>query len=103
MALKHIVAKKTLVYIVLTVTLDHIVTFVIALVALLTSSPMMWRKEHLWNVSVLQRVGLHLSNLIKTSLCPRSASHNFSKIFSNECDHKRGKESEQLTASLKKP
>jgi hypothetical protein len=36
------------------VALDTIVAFVIPLVALLTS-PLMWREEHLWNISVLQR------------------------------------------------
>jgi hypothetical protein len=39
-----------------TAAFDTIVSFAIPLVALLTSSPMMWRKEHLWNFSVLQRV-----------------------------------------------
>jgi hypothetical protein len=38
------------------VAFDTIVAFVIPLVALLTSSPVMWRKEHLWNFRVLQRV-----------------------------------------------
>jgi hypothetical protein len=32
---------------------------------LLTSPPVMWRDEHLWNVSVLQRV--HLSNPVSNS------------------------------------
>jgi hypothetical protein len=41
--------------------LDTIVAFVIPLVALLTSSPIMWCEEHLWNFSVFQRV--HLSSL----------------------------------------
>jgi hypothetical protein len=40
---------------------DAVVAFVIPLLALLTSSPVIWRQEHLWNFSVLQRV--HLSNL----------------------------------------
>jgi hypothetical protein len=31
---------------------DTIVAFVIPLVALLTSSPLMWREEHLWNFFV---------------------------------------------------
>jgi hypothetical protein len=54
-------------HVVATVALDTIVTFdimfafFIPLVALLTSSPVMWRKEHLWNFSVLQRE--HPSNL----------------------------------------
>jgi hypothetical protein len=45
-----------------TVPSHMIVSFVIPLVSLLTSMPMMWSEEHLWNVSVLQRV--HLSNLV---------------------------------------
>jgi hypothetical protein len=46
---------------VVTITLDtivafgDIVAFIILLVALLTSSPVMWRKEHIWNFSVLHR------------------------------------------------
>jgi hypothetical protein len=47
-----------------TVAFSTIVAFVIPLVALLTSSPMMWREEQFWNFSVLERVGLHLSNLV---------------------------------------
>jgi hypothetical protein len=43
-------------------TLDTIIAFVNPLVALLTSSLVMWREEHFWNFSVLQRV--HLSNLV---------------------------------------
>jgi hypothetical protein len=35
------------------------------LVALLTSSPLMGHKKHLWNFSVLQRI--HLSNLVTES------------------------------------
>jgi hypothetical protein len=34
------------------------------LVAQLSSSPVIWRKEHVWNVGVLQRVGLYISNLV---------------------------------------
>jgi hypothetical protein len=56
MTLDHIVATATLVSIVTTVALDIIVAFVIPLVVLLTSSPVTWRKGHLWNFSVLQRV-----------------------------------------------
>jgi hypothetical protein len=37
------------------VSFDVIVAFIIPLVTLLTSSPLMWRGEHLWNFSVLQR------------------------------------------------
>jgi hypothetical protein len=44
------------------VAFDIIFAFVISLVSLLTALPLMWRKEHLWNFSVLRRV--HLSNLI---------------------------------------
>jgi hypothetical protein len=42
--------------------LFSILVFIIPLVALKTSSPVMWRKEHLWNFSVLQRV--QLSSLV---------------------------------------
>jgi hypothetical protein len=35
-----------------------IVALVIPLVVLLMSTLVMWREEHLWNVSVLQRVDL---------------------------------------------
>jgi hypothetical protein len=58
-------------YTVATMTLDDIVTFntsvafVIPLVALLMSSPVMWHKDPLWNFSVLQR--LHFSNLFKNT------------------------------------
>jgi hypothetical protein len=58
----HIVTTVTSFNIVATVTFDTIVDFVIPLVVLLTSSPVMWRKERLWKFSVLQRV--HLSNLV---------------------------------------
>jgi uncharacterized membrane protein len=67
-ASNHIVAPVASNHIVATVTLANIVAFdifvafVISLVALLTSSPVMWLKERLWNVSVLQRV--HLSSLV---------------------------------------
>jgi hypothetical protein len=53
----RIVAPVTSDRVAATMTLDTIVAFVIPLVALLTSSPVMWRKEHVWYVSVLQRVG----------------------------------------------
>jgi hypothetical protein len=68
LTLVHIVATVTLDYIIATMALDHIiafdtiVAFFIPLFALLTSSPMMWYKEHLWNISALQRV--HFSNLV---------------------------------------
>jgi hypothetical protein len=48
--------------IVATATLDTIVAFVIPSLALLTSSPVMLRKEHLWDSSVLQRI--HLSDFV---------------------------------------
>jgi hypothetical protein len=49
------------------VAFDIIVAFVIPLVAPLMLSPVMWRKEHLWNFSVLlQRV--QLSNLVPVKL-----------------------------------
>jgi hypothetical protein len=38
------------------VAFDTIVAFVIPLIALLTSSPVMWRKERLWKFSMLQIV-----------------------------------------------
>jgi hypothetical protein len=44
------------------VSFDTIVAFVIASVALLTSSPVMWRGKHLWIFSVLKTV--HFSNLV---------------------------------------
>jgi hypothetical protein len=55
---EHIVAAVTLDIIVATVTLYIIVAFVIPLVALLTSPPVMSRKEHLWRFNVLHRVNL---------------------------------------------
>jgi hypothetical protein len=67
MTLEYTVATMHLVYIVATITLDTIVAFVtifefvVPLFALLTSSSVMWHKEHLWNFSVLQRV--HFSSL----------------------------------------
>jgi hypothetical protein len=42
--------------------LDTIAALYIPLIVLLTSLPVMWRKEHLWNYTVLQIV--HLSNLV---------------------------------------
>jgi hypothetical protein len=51
MTLDHIVVTMTLHTI---VAFDTIFAFGIPLVALLTSSPLMWRKEHLWNFSALQ-------------------------------------------------
>jgi hypothetical protein len=50
-------------HIIATMTLDTIVAFVIRMVALLTSTPVMMREEHLWNLCVLQRV--HLPNLVE--------------------------------------
>jgi hypothetical protein len=38
------------------VAFDTIVAFVVPLIALLTLSPVMWRKEGLWNVSVLSKL-----------------------------------------------
>jgi hypothetical protein len=66
--LSNIVIKMTLNHSVAAVTLDTIVpfdtgvAFDISLVALLTSSTVMWRKEHLWNFTVLQR--LHVSDFV---------------------------------------
>jgi hypothetical protein len=57
--LDHIVAGMTLDTI---IAFNTTVAFVLPLVALLTSSPTMWHKEHLWNFSVLQRV--HFPNLV---------------------------------------
>jgi hypothetical protein len=63
MSLEQIFATVTLVHFFLAkMTLDTIVGFVIPLVALLTSGPVMWRKERLRNISVVQRV--HLYNLV---------------------------------------
>jgi hypothetical protein len=58
-ALDHISATITFDTV---VAFFSIVAFVIPLVTLLLSMPMMWHEEHLWNVSVLQRV--QLSNLV---------------------------------------
>jgi hypothetical protein len=58
----YIVTTKTLDYIVETITLGIIVVFVIPFVVVLTSSPVMWHKEHLWNFNVLQRV--HVSSVL---------------------------------------
>jgi hypothetical protein len=44
-------------------TFDTIIAFDIPLAVLLTSSPAMWRTEHLCSFSVLQRV--HISILVK--------------------------------------
>jgi hypothetical protein len=66
--LDHIVETKTLDHSVAAVTLDTIVafdaivSFVIPLVALLTSSPVMLGKDHLSNFNVFQRV--RFSNLV---------------------------------------
>jgi hypothetical protein len=46
----------------ITVAFDTTAAFVIPLVTQLTSSPVMWRKEHPWNFRVLQRV--HFFNLL---------------------------------------
>lgn len=43
------------------VSFDITIVFFIPLGALLKSQPMIWRKESLWNIYVIQR--LHLSNL----------------------------------------
>jgi hypothetical protein len=59
MTLNHIISTITSDNI---VALDNIVAFVITLVALLTSSPVMCLKNHLWNFSVLHRV--HLFSLV---------------------------------------
>jgi hypothetical protein len=53
--------------IIATATLDTIVAFVIPLVALPTSSPIIWRIEHLCNLSVLQIV--QLPNLVIRRVC----------------------------------
>jgi hypothetical protein len=45
-----------------TVASDTIVVLAIPLVALLTSSPVTWRKERLWNFSVLQRVSIRFQS-----------------------------------------
>jgi hypothetical protein len=64
----HIFTTVSLNHIVATITLDTIISlsviiaFVIPLVALLTSLPAMWRKEHLWNFCVPQRE--HFSRLV---------------------------------------
>jgi hypothetical protein len=64
-------------HIVSTITVDIIVVsdtttaFFIPLVALLTSSPVMWDGEHFWNFTVLQRI--HLSNFIYN----REVRHTF--------------------------
>jgi hypothetical protein len=62
MTLDHTVTTMTLDHTVATMTMDTTTAFVIPLVALLTSSPVMRRKEHHWNASVLQRV--HIPSLV---------------------------------------
>lgn len=57
--------------------LDTIAAFLILLVSLLTSSPEMWRKEHIWNFRVLQRV--HLSILLQVVDCYRFATRGCQK------------------------
>jgi hypothetical protein len=49
----------TLNRIVATMNFDTSAEFIVLLVALLTSSLVMWREEHLWNFSVLQRVHIY--------------------------------------------
>jgi hypothetical protein len=61
-ALRTTVATTTPDHTVATIALDTTfasVAFAIPLVALLTPSPVMWRKENFWNVGILQRVHLH--------------------------------------------
>jgi hypothetical protein len=50
-----------------TIVVYTIVAFVITLIVLQTSMPMMQHEEHFWNVSVLQIV--HLSNLFISNVC----------------------------------
>jgi hypothetical protein len=57
--LHHVVATMTFVTI---VAFHTVITFDNPLFALLTSSPVVWRKEQPWNFSVLQRV--HISKLV---------------------------------------
>jgi hypothetical protein len=84
--------------IIVTMTLDAIVAFyttvafVIPLVALLTSSTVMWRKEHLWNFSVpTPKSSLHLSSLIHpytSGYCQCTAQANkfwADSVFSTVC------------------
>jgi hypothetical protein len=59
-----------------TVAFDTTVEYAIPLVALLTSTLMMWHEEHLRNSNVLQRV--HLPNIIITSSCIPLLSDHFS-------------------------
>jgi hypothetical protein len=59
MTSEHIISTKTSDTIVAFYTT---VAFVIPSVALLTSMSVMWREEHLWNFSVLQRG--HFSSLV---------------------------------------
>jgi hypothetical protein len=59
--LDHIIIAMTLDHFVTTMALDTTVAFLIPLVALLMSLPVMWHNEHIWNFSVLQRV--HISSL----------------------------------------
>jgi hypothetical protein len=61
MALDHIAETMTMITI---VAFDIIVTFGNPVAALLTLSPVMWRKEHLWNISVLQRVPATFQSLL---------------------------------------
>jgi uncharacterized membrane protein YagU involved in acid resistance len=87
----QIVAKITLETI---LAFDIVVTFVIPLVTLLTSSPVMWREEYLWNIGVLQRV--HFSNLVWiwskkivyhfliTFMCQKSSRHQIACFKATE-------------------
>jgi hypothetical protein len=52
-----------------TASLDNIVAVVIPFVALLTSSPTMWRKERLCNFSIFDRVAYTLSILFNPQIC----------------------------------
>jgi hypothetical protein len=63
----HIIATVTVDTI---ATLDTTAAFVIPLVVVLASSPVMWHEEHIWNFNVLQRV--LLSNLVACSLCKKN-------------------------------
>jgi hypothetical protein len=54
-----------------TVILDAFLAFIIPLVALLTSSPVMWCKEQLWNFSV------HLYNRVTISLLLEEKAYKY--------------------------
>jgi hypothetical protein len=85
----HITATTTLEA---TAAFNTIIAFVIPLVVMLLSMPLVWQEKHLWNFSILQRV--YLSNLvmIMMSLIPmrerklRSEQSSSESVLDNLAD-----------------